>query len=304
MAVRLRKLSFAATIQTAAVCTVFAAALCGMHSVAIAEKATASSAPKPLVSAHSHNDYLHRRPLFDALDHGFTSVEADVFAVDGELLVGHERGDLTPDRTLEKLYLAPLSDRVKANGGSVYPTPSRFFLLIDFKSDATTASRLLQPLLKNYRRMLTASDDAKSHAGPVTVVITGNRPEFPTGPQRKQGSIDPDSVHKYAGIDGRVSDLASNLSPEIMPMISDNWKDHFKWYGDGPMPSAEQEKLRDIVRKAHDSGRVVRFWSTRDSESFWRELESAGVDLINADNLDRLAEFLSKSRSSEFASPK
>ena len=37
----------------------------------------------PLAQAHAHNDYEHTRPLHDALDHSFTSVEADVWLVDG-----------------------------------------------------------------------------------------------------------------------------------------------------------------------------------------------------------------------------
>jgi hypothetical protein len=45
----------------------------------------------PLARAHAHNDFQHERPLFDALAHGFTSVEADVWLVNGELLIGHER---------------------------------------------------------------------------------------------------------------------------------------------------------------------------------------------------------------------
>jgi hypothetical protein len=44
-----------------------------------------------LEHAHAHNDYLHQRPLLDALDHGFCSVEADIFLVDGELLKGARR---------------------------------------------------------------------------------------------------------------------------------------------------------------------------------------------------------------------
>ncbi len=40
----------------------------------------------PLVNAHAHNDYAHKRPLADALDHGFCSVEADIFLVDGALI--------------------------------------------------------------------------------------------------------------------------------------------------------------------------------------------------------------------------
>ena len=44
----------------------------------------------PLPQAHAHNDYEHDRPLRDALDPGFTSVEADVWLVDGKLLVAHD----------------------------------------------------------------------------------------------------------------------------------------------------------------------------------------------------------------------
>lgn len=43
----------------------------------------------PLEKAHAHNDYEHERPLFDALSHGFTSVEVDVHLVDGKLYVSH-----------------------------------------------------------------------------------------------------------------------------------------------------------------------------------------------------------------------
>jgi hypothetical protein len=63
---------------------------------------------QPLAAAHAHNDYEHDRPLFDALEHGFTSVEADVWLVDGELRVAHDLEDAKPGVTLESLYLDPL----------------------------------------------------------------------------------------------------------------------------------------------------------------------------------------------------
>src|ERR1041385_3971816 len=75
--------------------------------------------PAPLLHAHAHNDYEHKRPLLDALDHGFCSVEADIFLVDGKLLVAHELGKTKPERTLQALYLDPLRELVKANGGRV-----------------------------------------------------------------------------------------------------------------------------------------------------------------------------------------
>src|SRR4051794_35634110 len=92
------------------------AAVLALLAVALAGAAD-PPAPTPLKNAHAHNDYEHPRPLFDALDQGFTSVEADIFLVNGQLLVGHTAVDLKPGRTLEALYLDPLRARVRANGG-------------------------------------------------------------------------------------------------------------------------------------------------------------------------------------------
>lgn len=78
-------------------------------------------AQTPLPNAHAHNDYEHARPLLDALDHGFCSVEADIYLVDGALLVAHDRKDVKPERMLQSLYLDPLRERVKTNNGRVYP---------------------------------------------------------------------------------------------------------------------------------------------------------------------------------------
>jgi hypothetical protein len=75
----------------------------------------AGADPVPLPRAHAHNDYAHTRPLFDALDHGFCSVEADIYLRPEGLLIGHDAKDLQPGRTLEKLYLDPLRERSDRN---------------------------------------------------------------------------------------------------------------------------------------------------------------------------------------------
>ena len=92
-----------------------------------AENAIGRISPRPilLIHAHAHNDYLHDRPLFDALDCGFCSIEADVHLVGDALFVGHSLVQLRPGRTLEKLYLQPLSERVRQNGATrARSTPS------------------------------------------------------------------------------------------------------------------------------------------------------------------------------------
>jgi hypothetical protein len=89
--------------------------------LALAPAMVSATEVKPLAQAHAHNDYEHQRPLLDALDHGFTGVEADIWLVNGKLLVAHEEAHIETERTLEALYLEPLRKRVSENGGRVYP---------------------------------------------------------------------------------------------------------------------------------------------------------------------------------------
>lgn len=237
---------------------------------------------KPLPNAHAHNDYMHPRPLLDALDHGFCSVEADIFRVGDELLVAHERATLKPERTLRRLYLDPLRQRVRANGGRVYPDGPSLLLLIDIKEAGEAVYALLKPMLREYREMLTEVRNGKVREGAVTVVISGDCP---------RAAILADPV-RYAAIDGRLSDLDSPLPAHAMPLISDSWFAKFRWLGIGPMPEEERARLRAFVERAHAAGRRVRFWSTPHSEALWTELLAAGVDLLNADDLGRLKRFL------------
>lgn len=245
-------------------------------------RAAGADGAKPLEQAHAHNDYLHKRPLWDALDHGFTSVEADIFLVDGKLLVGHTQRELKPERTLEALYLDPLRKRVQAHGGSVYPGGGPFHLLIDLKSSGEPTYQALAKVLAGYADMLTTVRDGKRKQGAVDVSISGNRPI----------GLIADETLRYAGIDGRLGDLDSDAPAHLMPLVSDNWSSHFKWRGSGPIGGGERKKLHDAVAKAHASGRKIRFWATPDNVAMWRELSAAGVDMINTDNLAGLEEFL------------
>ncbi|HVW39151.1 MAG TPA: phosphatidylinositol-specific phospholipase C/glycerophosphodiester phosphodiesterase family protein [Pirellulales bacterium] len=237
---------------------------------------------KPLHQAHAHNDYLHDRPLFDALDRGFASVEADVFLVDGRLLVAHTVLELDPERTLEKLYLDPLRERVRAGGGKLFADGTSLTLLVDLKADGEATYRALAKTLARYNDIVTVVRDGRLERKPVTVIVSGERP---------RETIAADKV-RYVGIDGRLGDLDSKLPGHLLPLISDNWSNHFKWRGEGDMPPAEKEKLAAIVEQAHAAGRRVRFWAAPDRPTMWRQLRAAGVDLINTDDLDGLAAFL------------
>jgi hypothetical protein len=244
--------------------------------------ADVAALPVPLIHTHAHNDYEHRRPLFDALDHGFCSVEADIYLQKGQLLVGHERQDLRPERTLENLYLEPLRERIRANNGRVYRDGPTVYLLIDVKTEAKATYRALHQVLARYADILSVVDNGKFQQKAVTAVISGNRAPDLLAAQ----------TVRYAGIDGRFTDLDSEIPAHQMPWISDRWTAYFRWQGEGSMPAEERTKLRQLVQKAHQHGRLVRFWATPELPAVWRELRSAGVDLINTDKLAELQKFL------------
>jgi len=231
-----------------------------------------------LPNAHAHNDYLHPRPLLDALDQGFCSVEADVFPVDGDLLVAHTRPEIRPSNTLKRLYLDPLAARIRANRGWVHTRGQRFQVLIDFKTEGEICLGTLLRQLRAYPELV----GTWAQPGPVSFVISGARPMA--------------LLEKLDGfpvsIDGRPSDLGKGVSARAMPLVSDSWWNHFKWTGNDPMPEPEKAKLRALVQQVHGEGKTIRFWASPDRPEVWNELRSAGADWINTDRLADLREFL------------
>ncbi|MFJ5839033.1 phosphatidylinositol-specific phospholipase C/glycerophosphodiester phosphodiesterase family protein [Streptomyces shenzhenensis] len=245
--------------------------------------------PRPLWRAHAHNDYEHPRPLFDALDHRFGSVEADIYLVGDQLLIGHDVADLDPSRTLESLYLDPLAARVRANHGAVYRgARGPLQLLIDIKTEGSSTYLELDRRLRRYKHLFTTYAHGRVRPGPVTAVISGDRAA--RTPMAAQSE-------RRAFYDGRLADLGTSAPASFIPLISDNWTLNFSWLGAGRFPDAERQKLRSIVGAAHARGQQVRFWATPDvagpaRDALWAELLAAGVDYLNTDDLAGLEAFL------------
>jgi len=60
-----------------------------------------------IIKGHAHNDYENENPLYDALENGFISVEADVHLIDDQLYVSHDRPEkLDSVFTLKTLFLS------------------------------------------------------------------------------------------------------------------------------------------------------------------------------------------------------
>lgn len=239
------------------------------------------SAQTPLPRAHAHNDYEHTRPLAEALEQGFGSVEADVYPIDGDLLVAHDLLDTKPGRNLEKLYLAPIKERFDKNKGEIIPGLKTLILLVDIKTKGLETYQILEKQIEKYKPMLTEFDGDQIKSNAVTIILSGERPTEYLAKQTK----------RWAAIDGRMTDLANKPPRSLIPLVSDSWGPLFKWRT-GEMSPTESAKLHDFISQAHEQGRIIRFWGAPDREETWRLQNAAGVDLINTDHLADLAKFM------------
>jgi hypothetical protein len=209
-------------------------------------------------------------------------VEADIYLVDGKLLVAHNRNKVQPDRTLETLYLAPLRARIRENGGRVFKNGPQVSLLIDLKTDWHSTYPALRAVLTNYTDILTTWTREKVSTNALLVVVSGSRArEMFAG-----------ETWRVAAFDGELRDLESSCSSADIPWISHNWRSSFKWSGRGDMPPDELQRLTSILQQAHMQGRRVRLWGAPDNAVFWQCLCKLGVDLINTDDLAGLRDFL------------
>ncbi|GJM35737.1 MAG: hypothetical protein DHS20C18_47380 [Saprospiraceae bacterium] len=230
---------------------------------------------KSIYPGHAHNDYENKHPLYDALDNGFISIEADVHLIDDQLYVAHNRPkNPTPALTLEAMYLNPLKKYIQENNGFVYPNYSGpFYLMIDIKTAGKPTYEKLKSILANYTSILSTYQHGEAKAGPVKVLISGNRPIADIL------NDDP----KLVALDGRPKDLDNNIPASFMPVVSDNYKHILSWTGEGQIKDTERQKLKELVTNTHAQGKQLRLWASPDNPTVWKFLLDNGVDLINTD---------------------
>jgi hypothetical protein len=243
----------------------------------------------PLLHAHSHNDYLREHPLCDAISHGFTSVEADVWLLGGELLVGHTAEEaLAGNKTLQDEYLWPLQNMI-AEQGAVYPGLRQpFQLVIELKGqdvdhsmclDGTGTQRTLDniALWRNVEGALkplwdagylSTYDHGVVQERALKVVYSGDTP------RPCVAAVDP----RPEFFDGSLGDP---YTPAQMPVINASWEQASSYDGG----------LTGLVEDAHAQGYKVRIWFSspdNDTESKWVYELGFGVDFIGSDHLTDL----------------
>ena len=98
---------------------------------------------------------------------------------------------------------------------------SDLFLLVDVKTEAKATYAVLDQILARYADLASVVRNGKLEERAVTVVVSGNRASEVIAAQPV----------RYAGIDGRLTDLDATVPAHQMPWISDRWTKAFRWQG-------------------------------------------------------------------------
>jgi alkaline phosphatase len=224
--------------------------------------------------AHSHNDYKNSIPFYRAYDAGFGSIEADVFAVNGHLMVAHDEKDITPKRSLKILYLDPLMEKFK------HDTTRKLRLLIEVKKDYTITLPLVLEELKPFSKYL----DYSGHAGRLSIVMTGAVPP---------GQV---MLNYPSWLTFDVDHVGGFSSQQLtkIGLVSVPFSRYSKWDGSRDISRPDVSRLTSIIDSAHAAGKKIRFWDTPDNPACWKELIGLHADVIGTDKIHELASFLYK----------
>ncbi|KAJ6259211.1 hypothetical protein Dda_6109 [Drechslerella dactyloides] len=264
--------------------------------------------PKKL---HSHNDYWRDVPFYQGLSYGAISTEADVWAIDGELLVGHEKTALSPKRTFQSLYVNPIVEVLtKQNPTNKYVNKTScgvfdqechqtLYLWVDLKTDAESTWPLVVAQLAPLREKnwLSKWDGKVFLPGPVTVIGTGaaswkvvvgnkTRPRdyFVDAPLLDIGT---DSEPKDADGKTPLYDDTTSLfaTASLLEMVG---------YIGREMSPKQLKTVETAVKNAKSRGLQSRIWQTpnwptQTRRKVWRQLMDVRVGLLNVDDLEDAA---------------
>ena len=245
------------------------------------------SAQEYPVLIHSHNDYWRPVPFWTAYSSKLYSYEADIYYVDGQIYVAHDREDIKPENTLEKLYIEPIVSVYKANEGKPWKDAKHGIqLLVDIKDETDPSMQALSEAFGRYPEVFDRSVNPYG----VQIAITGNFPE----PE------DFDKWPKFMGIDGRLDIDYTPEQFERVVLISEYLRDFVKWNGKGTMLPEQEEKLKEVIDRVHKMGRPIRFWSTPECETTYYTFYNLGIDFVNTDDPASASAFFSNFANKSF----
>ena len=246
--------------------------------LALALTCCGAAAAQPPVLIHSHNDYAQRVPFYQAYAQQVSSIEADVFLHDGQLLVGHDVEDLRADMTFEALYVEPIVTLFARNGGRAFRDSDQTLqLMVELKSETDPTLRAVAALLGRWPEVF----DPEVNPAAVRVAVTGRVP----APEAF------DRYPRFLGFDGAWDADYTPEQLERIALISTNFRDFSQWNGKGTIIPDEKERLEQVIDRAHEQGKPVRFWNAPEGTTVYYTFYDMGIDYINTDKPEVCAAF-------------
>lgn len=231
------------------------------------------------IKIHSHNDYVQKRPFFEAYEFKADEIEADIFLVGDSLIVAHSKKQIDPSNTLNKLYLAPIAKLFKQFKNRVSADRTyTFSLMIDVKENWNLVYPVLKKEIEKYGNVFNRSKSKYA----IQIVISGDRPTTETF----------HTYPKWLFFDGLPDLNYAKVDFNRVTMISDNFASYSKWKGTGKIPETDRLKLLAAVKSANEQHRNFRFWGAPDNEDSWRELVLIGAKILNTDKVKDSKHFL------------
>lgn len=236
-----------------------------------------------VADAHSHNDYKNNIPFYRAYEKGFGSIEADVYAVNGRLMVAHDKKEISAKRSLKILYVDPLIEKFNRD-------PQRHLrLLIEIKEDY----KAILPLVISELKPLEKYFAYDGHPGRLSIVMTGAVPPPAIMPNYPDWiSFDVDHLDGFTTAQWKKIGLVS------FPLSK-----YVHWNGKGVFNADEIKRIKGGIDSVHNAGKKVRFYETPDTKSSWLAMLRLGVDVIGTDDIEGLGNFLNRKEKSEYTDP-
>lgn len=215
----------------------------------------------------AHNDYAKARPFYNAFELKTSFIEVDIFLRDGNLLVAHTRSEIDPAKTLESMYLLPLSKNID----KLYSLT----LMIDLKTEGAPTMTALVKTLEKFPQLT-------SHPT-LFIAVSGSYPP----------PAEWSDYPSFISFDGRPGIEYTPEQLQRIVLISTSFGSVSNWKGKGDIPADDAAKIKKIIADAHKLGRGIRFWGSPDFENAWGKFIQVGVDVLNSDNIEGLSKYLS-----------
>ena len=234
--------------------------------------ANIATAQYSTANAHAHNDYLNTHPFTTAFQNRFGSIEVDVFPVNGELLVAHDKNKTDPLKTIDNMYLQPLAEKLRTD------TFTNIKLLVDIKEGYKESLAILIEDLRPIKDYLSVPGKQNR----ITILISGRRPP-------------PSEYQEYPTYIFFDDDLRLPHDPQQwsrVGQVSLQFSRYSTWKGEGRIKADEKQRLVRVIDSVHRAGKTIRFWGAPDNRQSWECQVDLGADIIGTDKIEELAAFL------------